>query len=218
MNPNDEIRRLILQWFYDRNSNAESQYGKAGSAATISVVKRALKQAHGLAQQQVMSNLVYLIDKEWIKESQIEKMVTTKGGSSVPSIQRWFQISSEGIDRIEGESDLKHTDRYAGINISALGTNIITLGDGNLVAAEFSALHRELGFLKEVVARAAALDEAEKLDVSVDIETIRNQLAKAKPDRAVITNLWQRIRDIAAVSGFADAVAKVAPLMAELLS
>ncbi len=62
MNPNDRIRRQILQWFYKRNACATSQYGKKGSAAKISDVKKGLKEVHGLTQQQVMSNLTYLID------------------------------------------------------------------------------------------------------------------------------------------------------------
>jgi hypothetical protein len=31
-NPNDETRRQILQYFYDRNSMATSKFGKKGSA------------------------------------------------------------------------------------------------------------------------------------------------------------------------------------------
>ena len=43
MNPNDEIRMQILQYFYDRNKNATSQYGKKGSAVKIRDVKKELK-------------------------------------------------------------------------------------------------------------------------------------------------------------------------------
>ena len=47
---NNEIRRIMLQYFYDRNRNATSARGKKGSAVKISDVKRELKAAHGLAQ------------------------------------------------------------------------------------------------------------------------------------------------------------------------
>ena len=43
MNPNDRIRQQILQWFYERNATATSHYGKRGTAAKISDVKRGLK-------------------------------------------------------------------------------------------------------------------------------------------------------------------------------
>ena len=44
MNPNDEIRRQILRYFYDRNANATSRMGKKGSAVKISDVRRELKK------------------------------------------------------------------------------------------------------------------------------------------------------------------------------
>jgi hypothetical protein len=67
MNPNDEIRRQILRYFYDRNANATSRMGKKGSAVKISDARRELKEQYGLKQQEVMSNLTYLIDNGWIK-------------------------------------------------------------------------------------------------------------------------------------------------------
>lgn len=179
MNPNDKIRHQILSWFYERNSKATSQYGKKGSAAKISDVKSGLKAAHGLTQQQVMANLTYLIDKDWINKSEIEKTVHVKGGT-VPSTVVWYEISSSGIDKIEGESEFKENARYAGININATGTNVITLGDGNVVNAQFADLHTELTNLKNAIA-TATLEEDRKLDVSVDIESIKDQLAKSQP-------------------------------------
>jgi hypothetical protein len=48
---NTEIRRIMLQYFYDRNKNATSARGKKGSAVKISDVKKELKAAHDLTQQ-----------------------------------------------------------------------------------------------------------------------------------------------------------------------
>ena len=62
-NPNDAIRRAILQYFYDRNAQATSRFGKKGSAVKISDVKAELKALHSFKQQDVMSNLTYLIDR-----------------------------------------------------------------------------------------------------------------------------------------------------------
>jgi hypothetical protein len=216
MNPNDKIRQQILQWFYDRNANATSQYGKKGAAAKISDVKKGLKDDYGLKQQQVISNLTYLIDKGWINKTDVEKTVQVKGGT-VPSTITWYEISSSGIDKIEGESEFQESGRYAGININATGTNVITLGDGNVVNAEFADLHTVLSNLKQAVA-GSSLDDSQKLDVSVDIESIKDQLAKANPDKTIIGHLWKRIQDIATVGGFLDAVSKVVPLIAGLLS
>lgn len=215
MNPNDVIREQILRWFYDRNTQATSQYGKKGSAAKISDVKKGLRESYDLKQQQVMSNLTYLIDKGWINKSEIEKTVRVRGGT-VPSTVTWYEISSAGIDKIEGESEFKESSRYAGINIHATGTNVITMGDGNVVNAQYADLHTELTNLKKAVA-ASPLDESQKLDVSVDIESIKDQLAKAKPDKTIIGHLWSRIEDVATVGGFVAAVAKIAPFISQLI-
>lgn len=215
MNPNDEIRGQILQWFYDRNTNATSQYGKKGSATKISDVKKGLKELCGLKQSEVMSNLTYLIDKGWINKTESEKTIQVRGGT-VPSTVTWYEISSAGIDKIEGESEFQENTRYAGININATGSNIITLGDGNVVNAQYEDLHTELSNLKEVVA-ASSLDESQKLDVSVDIESIKDQLAKTDPDKTTIGHLWKRVQEIAKVGGFLDAVTKLTPMIMCLL-
>ncbi len=215
MNPNDKIRHQILQWFYERNRNATSQYGKKGSAAKISDVKKGLKETYGLSQQQVMSNLTYLIDKGWINKSEIEKTIQVRGGT-VPSPVTWYEISSAGIDKIEGESEFKEGGKYAGINIKATGTNVITLGDGNIVNAEFASLHSELSNLKNVVAQST-LNESQKLDLLVDIESLKDQLVKASPDKTIIGHIWARIQDIATIGGFTDALTKILPLISGLL-
>ena len=56
---NNEIRSIMLQYFYDRNKNATSARGKKGSAVKIRDVKKELKAASGLTQQEVQSNLTY---------------------------------------------------------------------------------------------------------------------------------------------------------------
>lgn len=81
MNPNDVIRQQILKYFYGRNASATSRLGKKGSAVKISDAKRELKELHDLTQQQVMSNLTYLIDQEWIKTFEIEKTVIIQSSS-----------------------------------------------------------------------------------------------------------------------------------------
>ena len=215
MNPNDRFRYQILRWFYDRNANATSQYGKKGSASKISDVKKGLKAAFQLTQQQVVSNLTYLIDKGWVNKTESEKTVRVNGGT-VPSKTTWFEISAAGVDKIEGDSAFKYGGKYAGINIHATGANVITLGDGNLVNAKHQGLHNELSHLERVLA-SSVLDESKKLDTAVDIESIKEQLTKATPDQTILGHLWNRIEQVAAIGGFADVAAKVAPLIAGLL-
>ena len=214
MNPNDEIRRKKLKYFYGRNNSATSKYGKKGSSVKISDAKKELKERYGLKQQQVMSNLTYLIDRGWINKIDIEKTIQVRGGT-IPSSVTWYEISSAGIDKIEGESEFQSNPRYAGININATGMNVITLGDGNLVNAKFEDLHKELENLKKGIASSDKLDEKEKLDLVVDIESIRDQLAKQTPNKTIINHLWSGIEKIATVAGLVELVTKVTPLISQ---
>ncbi len=169
---NDRVREKILAWFYERNRDCTCHRGKRGSAAKISDVKKGLKDKHGLSQKEVTSNLTYLVDKGWIKRDEVEKQISTPRGTRIPSTQVWYEISSTGIDKIEGESEFQDTGRYGGININATGSNIIQLGDGNIVNARFAELNEQLSELKETAVHAN-LTETQKLDVACDIASLR---------------------------------------------
>jgi len=212
LNPNDEIRRQILRYFYERNATATSRLGKKGSAVKISDAKRELKERFGLNQVQVMSNLTYLIDQGWVKTFDVEKTVNVRGGT-VPSKVTWYEIAAAGIDKFEGSSDFQQTERYAGINIKATGSNIITLGDGNVVNAKFEELHSKLTDLKQAIVGCKSLGEDQKLDMSVDIESIKDQLAKPEPDKTIVGHLWSGIEKAAAIAGLVEAVEKIRPLI-----
>jgi hypothetical protein len=216
MNPNDAIRNQILHYFYDRNANATSRFGKKGSAVKISDVKRELKE-QGLSQQQVMSNLTYLIDQGWVKTFEVEKTISVSGGT-VPSKVVWYEIAAPGIEKIEGESEFTPMDRYAGININATGNNVITLGNGNIVNAKHTALHQELTQLKDAISKSSILTEAQKLDVVADIETIKDQLVKDRPDKHIISRVWKGVESVVTVANLADYATRIAPFIAGLLS
>ena len=217
MNPNDRIREQILQYFFDRNAAATSRTGKKGSGVKISDVKRELKDRHGLKQPQVMSNLTYLIDNEWVKRFSIHKTITV-GRGTVPSTTTYYEITAKGIDRIEGGSQFEPRLRYAGISITATGSNIITLGDGNVVNSEFNDLHRALGDMKEAITSNQDLEESQKLNFAVDVESIRDQLAKPEPNRKVIKHLWGALENLATIEGIAAVATRVHDLLSPLLA
>ena len=216
MNPNDEIRRQLLQYFYDRNTNATSRMGKKGSAIKISDARRELKDQYDLKQQQVMSNLTYLIDNGWVKTVDIEKTIMVKGGT-IPQTTTFYEIAAKGIDKIEGGSQFEPKERYSGINITATGNNVITLGDGNVVNAEYADLHSALEELKEAITSSNKLPDTEKLDLAVDVESIKDQLAKSEPNKNIIGQLWGGLEKITVISGVAEAYNKVAPYIQGLL-
>ena len=217
MNPNDAVRRQMLQYFYDRNAGATSTRGKKGSAIKISDVKRDLKTKYGLTQQTVISNLTYLIDRHWVNRSEVQKTVNVAGGT-IPSTVTWYEISALGIDKIEGGSEFEPKELYPGINVSATGMNVITLGDGNVVNARFSELREHLDDLKAQITSSPLLGEKQRLDVAADLESIKQQLAKESPDRTILGHLWSAIERAAAVAGVVDAAQRVWPLISSLLS
>jgi hypothetical protein len=119
--------------------------------------------------------------------------------------------------RIEGESEFEAKHRYPGINITATGSNVITLGDGNVLNVQYQTLHNELNSLKQAVAAADSLSEDEKLNVAVDIESIKDQLAKTQPNKSIIRTLWQSIERAVTVAGLVDYAVRIAPYIAPLL-
>lgn len=217
-NPNDAIRQQILRYFYDRNAEATSRFGKKGSAVKISDVKRELKAQAALTQQEVMSNLTYLLDREWVKAIEQRKEVTTRGGTTVPSVVTFDEISAQGIERIEGESEFQVPERFAGVNIQTSGSNVITLGDGNVVHAEYRQLFEQLTELRQQVAESERLADEDKLDVVVDIDTLKDQLAKRNPDPQVVSRLWPRIEKAANLAGLGQFAASAGHALSQLAS
>ena len=218
MSSKDEIRSVILEYFYGRNENSTSRFGKKGSAVKISDVKKELKDQQNLSQKDVMSNLTYLIDQGWINEENVQKTVTTNAGVQIPQVTNWYSISAAGIDKIEGESEFTPPSRYEGINIEATGMNVITLGDGNIVNVEYSELRGELDALQAAISSSDELAETDKLDMVVDIESIKDQLAKAKPNVAVVGHLWKAVEAGAAAAGLIELIERIAPLIQALLA
>jgi hypothetical protein len=212
---NNEIRRIMLQYFYDRNKNATSARGKKGSSVKISDVKKELKAAYGLQRQEVQSNLTYLISQGWVEEDTVQKSFTAPGGTVIPSPTSFFRITAAGIDKIEGPGEFTMS-KFHGIKIEATGQNIITLGDGNQINAQFSALGEALAELHKAITKSNA-PEGEKMSLIADIETIQSQLAKPQPNRSIISSAWEAIRGASAIHGCAGLVEKVAGLIGGLL-
>lgn len=212
---NNEIRRIMLQYFYDRNKNATSARGKKGSAVKISDVKKELKASHGLTQQEVQSNLTYLISQGWVEEDTVEKSFTAPGGTVIPSSTSFYKITAAGIDKIEGPGEFT-IPKFHGIKIEATGQNIITLGDGNQINAKFSELGQSLAGLREAIAKSNA-PEADKMGLVADIDTIESQLAKPEPNRGIIRAAWETVKAAATINGCAGLVEKVAGLIGGFL-
>jgi hypothetical protein len=212
---NNEIRTIVLRYFYDRNKNATSSRGMKGSSVKISDMKRELKAGHGLSQQEVQSNLTYLISQGWVKEDAVEKSYTAPGGTIIPSTTNFYTITAPGIDKIEGPGEFT-MPKFHDIRIEATGQNIITLGDGNQIDARFGDLGRSLADLRNAITTSQA-PESTKLQFVADIDTIQSQLAKPEPTPSIIRAAWEVVKGAAAINGCSALVFKVAGLLQHFL-
>ena len=106
--------------------------------------------------------------------------------------------------------------RYHDIKIEATGQNIITLGDGNRVNAEFGDLGKALTDLR-VAITTSKITEAEKMDFVADIETIEAQLVKSNPIKAVISAAWESLNAVAVIDGCLNATNRVVALLSGFL-
>jgi hypothetical protein len=213
---NNEIRHILLGYFYARNKNATSAKGKNGSAVKISDVKAELKASQALTQQEVQSNLTYLLSQGWVEEQSVEKSFTTARGAVVPSATSYYQITAAGIDKIEGPGEFT-MEKFQGIKIEATGQNIITLGDGNQINAKFGDLGTSLLELREAISNSDAKD-VDKLNLVSDIDTIQSQLGKPTPNRGILSSAWEGVKGAAAINGCTALVAKTAALIGPLIS
>lgn len=137
-------------------------------------------------------------------------------GTVIPSVTKYYQITAAGIDKIEGPGEFTR-DRFQSIRIEATGQNIITLGDGNQVNVKFRDAGEALAELRKAVKESPQLEEAVKIDVVADIDSMQDQLAKAEPNETVVQTLWSTIKNVATVAGLAEAVSNLAPHIQGLL-
>lgn len=106
--------------------------------------------------------------------------------------------------------------KFHGIKIEATGHNIITLGDGNQINAEFSDLGEALVKLHDAVT-ASSVPEETKLSLVADIDTIQSQLAKPQPSKSIIAAAWEGVKVAAAIDGCTSLVQKVAALIVKVI-
>jgi hypothetical protein len=212
-NPDDAIRDAILRHLYDVHKKAK---GPASAAIGIRDLQSALRKSHGYKQQQVGSNLDYLVQKEWVTEVVRERSFRTKGGTTQSAQQVKYKISHLGIDKLQKASLYQRTPIASGINITNIH-GVTVVGDGNVVNTSFTDLSRVLNDLKAEVQNTTKIGDDQKLNVIADIDTLQAQLQKPEPNRSIIGTLWSGIEKAVTAAGLVDITGKVASLITPLL-
>ena len=194
-NPNDAIREAMLSYFYERNANATSERGRRGSQVGIRDVKRELKEQHGLAQQQVMANLSYLIDSGWVERIEEQRTFQTRRGTRQPSTSVRYKITNTGIDLIEGESSaFRRADPFAA-SISRQSGARCRLATTTTPARDSMACPLIWTLCRDELVGSSTLDEPTKVAAAADIETLKMQIAKPEPNRTIVDAAWTGRRE-----------------------
>jgi len=209
----DVQRDRILRFLYERHTTARSP---AKILVGIQELRAELKTQYGMTQQEVSSNLDYLVQVGWVREVAKERSFTTPRGMEVSKEQVKYKISDVGINHLQAGTMFKKPDAASQVNITNV-KGVTVVGDGNIVNTEFTELSRALDELDHDIGQSRALSGEQKLDAAADLSTIRAQIAKQIPSHEIVRAAWRSLEAISTIAGVTDAFTAVKHLLGPLL-
>lgn len=211
---NDEIRKIILEHLYRIHKKARSL---KKARVSMKDLKKGLKEC-GLREQEIIRNLDYLIQSGWVTVEREETEFKTPRGFTRKQVKEYYKISDTGINYFEGPSEFQRVAKsFSGINITNI-QGVTVVGDQNVVVnTQYLDLYRRLSLLSEAVRNSGQLTDKEKLEYVMEIETIKDQLAKPSPDKNIIKLAWEKLKPLATVSGIMTFFKQVAEIIGGLL-
>lgn len=208
---NDEIRKRILDFLDQKRKKARSL---KSIQATVTDIKTGLK-SDGISQGEVVTNLDYLVQNDWVKEEIERKTFRTPKGFEVPSESRHYRLSDAGIKFIEGGSVFDNSNTFTGINITNVG-GVTIVGNNNVVRNEYLEVFRALDQLENAVKISDQCSDEQKLDAVSDIRTIKDQLSKPHPNKNILEQAMEGISFLGSIPGFLEVVNKVQEFITNL--
>lgn len=209
LNPNDDKRDKILRFLYERHKKSR---GIAKIPIGIRDLQSEMKTLHSLSQQDVASNLDYLVQVDWVREVVKERSITTKTGMELSQEQVKYKISDIGINHLESGTLFKNVENSHNINITNV-QGVTVIGDGNIVNNEYTDLSRLLDIIEKEIETSKNIDDTQKLDAAGDISTIRTQIAKKNPNKTIIATAWASLKVLATLAGATEAATKIGELI-----
>ena len=211
---NDEIRKIILEYLYNIHKKARSL---KKARVSMKDLKKGLKE-RGLREQEIIRNLDYLIQSGWVTVEREETEFKTPRGFTRKQVKEYYKISDTGINYFEGPSEFQRVAKsFSGINITNI-QGVTVVGDQNVVVnTQYLDLYRRLSLLSEAVRNSGQLTDKEKLEYVMEIETIKDQLAKPSPDKNIIKLAWEKLKPLATISGIMTFFKQVAEIIGGLL-
>lgn len=213
MNPDDDIRDKLLRFLYERHKTTK---GITKIPIGIRDLQKAMRSLYGLKQQEVSSNLDYLIQVGWVKDVVKERSFKTLRGMELSQEQIKYKISDVGINHLEAGTVFKRADGSKTMNITNI-RGVTVVGDGNIVNTQFTDLSRAIDELDRAINESSELTDAQKLDATADLSTIRIQIAKQIPNKEIIATAWKSLEGVATIATLAEAAHRVGEFVASLL-
>lgn len=211
-NPNDKVRDTILRYLYCVHQSAR---GPKAVAVGIRNLQSAMKKK-SFKQQEVNSNLDYLLQKGWVAKIEERRTFTTARGTTQESISTKYKISDIGIDRLEGASTYRRHEHFSNVNITNV-RGVTVVGSGNVVNTELTDLSNALSELEAKISEAENVSEEEKLNAIADIGTIQTQLSKPHPNKRIIRDVWACIEKSVTFASFSELALKIGKLIGALV-
>ena len=211
-NPNDEIREAILKLLCSIHEKAR---GIKSTSIGMRELKHALKN-QGFKEPEIVSNLDYLIQTKWVIR-EVEEYPLRKGGVSLIARKITYKISEKGINHFQGVSKFQTVHKFENINVTNV-QGITVIGENNIVYNKHIELFRYLDLLDTEIQKSDKLNDEDKLSSHADIETIKSQLAKPKPNREILKTAWEGVKVAATVGGVVGLCQTIAALIAPLLA
>jgi hypothetical protein len=210
----DTARKAILRFLYEVHEKARS---RKSNRVPMSELKQELKKL-GFKEQDIVSELDYLIEAGWVKVETEEYEFTTPKGFRRKQVKEYYKISDAGINYFEGPSEFQRVEKsISGIKVTNI-QGVTVIGDSNLVVnTQYLDLFRRLSALSEVVRTSDQLTDEEKLNYIKDMDTIKDQLAKSLPDKNIIRLVWEKLKPLATVSGIVTFFKYVAEVIGGLI-
>lgn len=205
----DNIREKILEALYRIHNKAR---GRDSQLVGIRDLSREVKNdLPEIKENQVASNVGFLVQNNFIEEVEVKNFYAqSKFGNSKPSYK--YRLTREGLAYFEHGSKFDKSSIFAGIgDITGNGNNII-IGNQNSITSltntQYSEGHKLAEDLRRRVNALGELSDDEKISIQSDLETIKSQLAKQKPDVSIL----QKAKDN--IAFLADIVTVAAPTVA----
>lgn len=218
-NPNDKIRDLILRFMYKKH--AEADHPNLACIYSPKVLGNGDEedQLDGYSEAEIVSNFSYLIQAGYVTHKTKAyshegyarnakgKKVTVKGTQDI------YFINSRGVDFIEGGSTFQRKNSLRGtFNITNIN-GITIIGNDNVVQNQYTSLYSALEDLNQQSISSESLTNEQKLSVKADIDTIKAQLAKVRPNTTVLQTIWGGLNFLSTIPGLIDLYDKVEKLI-----